>query len=69
MVALLDGLEDRDLILRTRDPQDRRKHQLTMTPKGVKHSVTPSVLPVRVHKEVFVPAYRGAVDSFARGAQ
>ncbi|MBK9771436.1 MAG: MarR family transcriptional regulator [Candidatus Obscuribacter sp.] len=55
MVALLDGLEDRDLILRTRDPQDRRKHQLTMTPKGRKTLSHAKRIASRVHKEFLSP--------------
>ncbi|MBK7749727.1 MAG: MarR family transcriptional regulator [Candidatus Obscuribacter sp.] len=55
MVALLDGLEDRDLILRTRDPQDRRKHQLTMTPKGRKTLSHAKRIAGRVHKEFLSP--------------
>ena len=55
MVTLLDGLEDRDLILRTRDPQDRRKHQLTMTPKGRKTLSHAKRIASRVHKEFLSP--------------
>jgi DNA-binding MarR family transcriptional regulator len=35
-VILLNGLEDEGLIARTRDPDDRRRHIVEITPKGHK---------------------------------
>jgi DNA-binding MarR family transcriptional regulator len=35
-VILLNGLEDEELIARTRDPEDRRRHIVQITPKGHK---------------------------------
>jgi len=35
-VILLNGLEDKRLIDRTRDPEDRRRHLVEITPKGRK---------------------------------
>ncbi len=35
-VILLNGLEDEGLIARTRDPEDRRRHIVEITPKGYK---------------------------------
>jgi len=35
-VILLNGLEEERLIARTRDPEDRRRHIVEITPKGYK---------------------------------
>lgn len=36
MVRLLDDLETRGHVVRTRDPKDRHRHQVTLTPSGQK---------------------------------
>lgn len=36
VVALVDELEDRTLVARERDPDDRRRHRLRLTPAGRK---------------------------------
>lgn len=35
MVNVIDGLERRNLVTRIRDPRDRRKYAITLTPDGI----------------------------------
>lgn len=37
LIALLDGLEGRELITRAREPPDRRAHNVHITPAGREH--------------------------------
>src|SRR5262249_54185039 len=55
LVALLDSLEHRGLIVRQRDPQDRRRHVVSITTGGQRELVHLRELVRRVEDEFFAP--------------
>jgi len=59
VVALVDELEDRGLVVRERDPDDRRRHRLRITAKGRKvHAATVRAV-ATAEKEFLAPLGRG----------
>jgi DNA-binding MarR family transcriptional regulator len=55
LVALLDSLEERGLIVRQRDPQDRRRHMVSITPAGKRDLARIRALIKRLEDEFFAP--------------
>ncbi len=55
MVGLLDDLEERGLIERKRDPDDRRRHVVTLTPAGKEALGELRAIIKAVEKEFFEP--------------
>jgi DNA-binding MarR family transcriptional regulator len=55
LVALLDSLEERDLIARQRDPQDRRRHVVSITPAGERQLQRLRSIAKQVEDEFFAP--------------
>ena len=55
MVALLDSLERRQLIVRQRDAQDRRRHVVSITPDGRRELAKLRGLIKRLEEEFFAP--------------
>jgi len=58
VVALVDDLEDKGLLERARDPDDRRRHVLRLTPKGRKVYKEARALAVKVGDALFAPLDR-----------
>jgi len=55
LVALLDSLEQRRLVARQRDPQDRRRHVVSITPDGKRELGRLRELTKRLENEFFAP--------------
>ena len=55
VVALLDSLEQRDLVTRQRDPKDRRRHVVSITAAGKRRLVELRALVRTLEDEFFAP--------------
>jgi DNA-binding MarR family transcriptional regulator len=55
LVALLDSLEERGMIARQRDPQDRRRHVVSITPEGAEQLVRMRRVVAAIEDEFFSP--------------
>jgi DNA-binding MarR family transcriptional regulator len=55
IVSLLDSLERRDLVARQRDPRDRRRHVVSITPTGKRRLVQLRSLVGGLEDEFFAP--------------
>src|SRR5919201_4642278 len=55
LVALLDSLEERDLVVRQRDPHDRRRHVVSITPAGERQLQRLRAIAKELEDEFFAP--------------
>jgi DNA-binding MarR family transcriptional regulator len=55
LVALLDSLEERELVMRQRDPLDRRRHVVSITPEGKRELARIRRVVKQLEDEFFAP--------------
>jgi DNA-binding MarR family transcriptional regulator len=55
LVALLDSLEKRGFVTRQRDPDDRRRHTISITPEGKREHARLRAMFLRLEEEYFEP--------------
>jgi DNA-binding MarR family transcriptional regulator len=58
LVALLDSLEERGMVVRQRDPQDRRRHVVSITDTGRRELTRVRAVVQRLEDEFFAPLDR-----------
>jgi MarR family transcriptional regulator, lower aerobic nicotinate degradation pathway regulator len=63
LVGILDGLEELGLIVRKRDPNDRRRHTVTLTPEGRRQLVAMRSIVEKIENGFLEP-----LDDAARAA-
>jgi DNA-binding MarR family transcriptional regulator len=63
LVALLDSLEERGLVVRQRDPQDRRRHLVSITAAGQDELTRLRVLMKGLEDEFFAPLDRDSRET------
>jgi MarR family transcriptional regulator, lower aerobic nicotinate degradation pathway regulator len=63
IVRLLDELEERELVLRKRDPEDRRRHVVKLTPAGRSMLVELRAIVQRLEDEFLAPLSAGEQET------
>jgi DNA-binding MarR family transcriptional regulator len=66
LVNLLDSLEERDLVARHRDPLDRRRHVVRITPEGIGALNRLRALAGDMADEFFAPLSQADRETFQR---
>lgn len=64
VVALIDEMQDSGLVTRSRNPSDRRRYELRLTPKGESMLTSANDLVAEIEKDFFAPLTGDQIGQF-----
>ena len=64
VVALIDELQESELVIRSRNPSDRRRYELRLTPEGYSKLARANAMMGEIEKDFFAPLTEHQLGQF-----